>query len=129
MATAQAIPLQVFKAKTIYVINQTGKPGVENGADSAISKWGRFTMADDADSADIRLVIAKAGTTSTESETPKQTGVGTDKNYSTSFTFGYTAWAYVKGQKLYFWSGGSSSSGTSGGKGVVEDFRKLFPKD
>jgi len=60
---AQSMPREAFKAKTIFVVNKTGKPTVENGADSELTKWGRFTMADDADSADIRLVLTKAGST------------------------------------------------------------------
>lgn len=126
---AQSMPREAFKAKTIFVVNRTGKPAVENGADSELSKWGRFTMADDEDSADIKLVLTKAGSTVTSKEVPKADGSGFDSSTSTSFTFGVDLHAYVKGQGLYFFQSNTGSSGEKAGKNLVDDFKKLYPKE
>lgn len=125
---AQDVPREAFKAKTIYVVNRTGKPGVENGADSELNRWGRFTMADDADSADIRIVLTKAGSSTVTKETPNSAGTGFDSSSSTSFTLGVDLHAYLKGQQLYFYSTNSASSGEKGGRNVIENFRKQFPR-
>jgi hypothetical protein len=126
---AQDLPREAFKAKTYYIINRTGKPAVENGASSEMSKWGRLTLADDADSADIRIVLTKPGSSMTEKETPKTDGTGFDSSVSSNFTFGVDMHAYVKGQGLYFYQTNSASSGEKGGRNVIENFRKLFPKN
>lgn len=128
VTSAQSLPREAFKAKTIYVVNNTGKPAVENGADSELSKWGRFTMADDPDSADIKLVLSKPGSTTTSTQTLNSAGTGWDSGTSTSLTFGVDLHAYVKGQQLYFYATNSSSGGEKGGRNVIENFRKLFPK-
>jgi hypothetical protein len=128
-AFAQDIPREAFKAKTVWVENRTGKPAVENGADSALSKWGRFTMADDEDSADIKILLTKAGSSTTEKETPKADGTGFDSSSSTSFTFGIDMHVYLKGHGLYFYQTNSASGGEKGGRNVIENFRKQFPKN
>jgi hypothetical protein len=128
-AGAQSMPREAFKAKTIFVENRTGKPTVENGADSELSKWGRFTMADDADSADIKLVLTKAGSSVVSKETPKADGSGFDSSTSTTFTFGVDLHAYVKGQEMYFYQTNSASSGEKAGRNLIDNFRKLYPKE
>jgi hypothetical protein len=128
-AIAQSMPREAFKAKTIFIVNQTGKPTVENGADSELSKWGRFTMADDAATADIKLVLTKAGSTVTSTETPKTDGTGFDSSTSTTFTMGVDMHAYVKGQGLYFFQTNTSSSGEKAGRNLIDNFRKLYPKE
>jgi hypothetical protein len=128
-AGAQSMPREAFKAKTIYVENRTGKPAVENGADSELNKWGRFTMADDAASADIRLVLTKAGSSVTSTETPKADGSGFDSSTSTTFALGVDMHAYVRGQGLYFFQTNTSSSGEKAGKNLIDDFKKLYPKE
>lgn len=125
---AQSMPREAFKAKTIFIVNQTGKAAVENGADSELSKWGRFTMADDADSADIKLVLTKAGSSVVSKETPKADGSGFDSSTSTTFALGVDMHAYVKGQGLYFYQTNTSSSGEKAGHNLIENFRKLYPK-
>jgi hypothetical protein len=126
---AQSVPREAFKAKTYYIINRTGKPAVENGADSEMNKWGRFTMADDADSADIKIVLTKAGSSTTQAETPKTDGTGFDSSVSTNIVLGIDLHAYLKGQGLYFYQTNSASSGEKGGHNVIDNFRKQFPKN
>jgi hypothetical protein len=128
-AGAQSMPREAFKAKTFWIVNKTGKPAVENGADSELSKWGRLTMADDADSADIRIVITKAGSTTTDTTKPNSTGTGFDSGVSTSLTLGVDMHAYIKGQEMYFYQTNSASGGEKGGRNLIDNFRKQFPKE
>jgi hypothetical protein len=37
--------------------------------------------------------------------------------------------AYLKGQGLYFYQTNSASGGEKGGRNVIDNFRKLFPKN
>jgi hypothetical protein len=126
---AQSMPREAFKAKTVWIVNKTGKPAVENGADSELNKWGRLTLADDADSADIRLVITKAGSSTVDTTKPNATGTGFDSGSSTTLGFGVDMHAYVKGQELYFYNTTTASSGEKGGRNVIDNFRKQFPKE
>jgi hypothetical protein len=126
---AQSMPREAFKAKTFWIVNKTGKPAVENGADSELSKWGRLTMADDADSADIRIVITKAGSTTTDTTKPNSTGTGFDSGVSTSLTLGVDMHVYIKGQEMYFYQTNSASGGEKGGRNLIDNFRKQFPKE
>ena len=128
-AWAQDIPREAFKAKTYYIVNKTGKPAVENGADSEMSKWGRLTMADDADSADIKIVLTKAGSSTTTGEKLNGAGTGFESSTSTSLTFGIDLHAYLKGQGIYFYQTNSASSGEKGGRNVIDNFRKQFPRE
>jgi len=126
---AQSMPREAFKAKTIWIVNKIGKPAVENGADSELSKWGRLTLADDADSADIRLVLTKAGSSTVDTTKPNSAGTGFDTGVSTSLTLGVDMHAYLKGQEMYFYQTNSASGGEKGGRNVVDNFRKQFPKE
>ncbi len=64
---AQGVPPEAFRAKTVFIRNNAGGAQIENAADEELSKWGRFTLADDEASADIVLVFSKNGVTNTES--------------------------------------------------------------
>ena len=60
-SSAQGIPVEAYHAKTIFIRNNAGGVPLENAADEELSKWGRFTLADDEASADIILVFSKNG--------------------------------------------------------------------
>jgi hypothetical protein len=107
---------------------------LENAADEELSKWGRFTLADDEASADIILVFAKNGITNTEKSENKKDGTCCDTSYGASFSPGATVRAYLKGNgpvpgSLPFWQsgcGGMTQKAT--GKGCIHAFRKQFPR-
>ena len=71
---AQAMPAEAFRAKTIYIRNNAGGAPLENAADEELSRWGRFSLADDEASADIILVFSKNGVQNTEKSENKQDG-------------------------------------------------------
>jgi hypothetical protein len=88
---AQAIPTEAYRAKTIFIRNNAGGAPLENAADEELSKWGRFTLADDEASADIVLVFSKNGITNTEKSENKKDGSCCDTSYGASFSPGATA--------------------------------------
>ena len=131
---AQGVPPEAFRAKTIFIRNNAGGAQIENAADEELSKWGRFTLADDEASADIVLVFSKNGIQNTEKSDNKKDGTCCDTSYGASFSPGATARAYLKGHgpgagSLPFWQdgcGGMSQKAT--GKGCIDAFKKQFPR-
>jgi hypothetical protein len=133
-AAAQGMPIEAFRAKTVFLVNHAGGAPLENAADEALARWGRFTLADDQASADIVLVFSKNGIENTQSSGPKKDGSCCDTSYGASFTPGARVRAYLKGQtpgagSLPFWQsqcGGLSQKST--GKDCIEAFHKQFPR-
>jgi hypothetical protein len=131
-AIAQGVPPEAYKAKTVFIRNHAGGAPLENAADEELSKWGRFTLADDEASADILLVFSKNGIQNTEKSDNKKDGTCCDTSYGASFSPGATARAYLKGhgpRSLPFWQdgcGGMTQKAT--GKGCIEAFKKQFPR-
>jgi hypothetical protein len=119
-------PRQVFKAKTFWVENKTGKVPVENGIDEAMTKWGRMTMADDASTADVRFVLTRPGVQNTQTQDNKKDGTCCDTSYSSSFNFDTEMRAYAKGEASYFYSTSSTGSSKKTGQSLVENFKKNF---
>jgi hypothetical protein len=132
--SAQGVPPEAFRAKTIFIRNHAGGAALENAADEELSKWGRFTLADDEASADIVLVFSKNGIQNTEKSENKKDGTCCDTSYGASFSPGATARAYLKGHgpgpgSLPFWQdgcGGMTQKAT--GKGCIDAFKKQFPR-
>jgi hypothetical protein len=55
----EPMPKAAFTAKTVAILHD-GKTGeVSDGAEEQLKRWGRFTVVDDADSADIVLRFDK----------------------------------------------------------------------
>jgi hypothetical protein len=59
LASSKTTPLpdKVFSAKTIYLDNQTGHQAVLDAATDEFNKWGRFTIAQSKDDADLVAVF------------------------------------------------------------------------
>jgi hypothetical protein len=55
----EAMPRAAFAAKTIAILNDTKTGEVSDGALEQLKRWGRFTVVDDADSANIVLRFDK----------------------------------------------------------------------
>ena len=128
------VPAEAYKAKTVFIRNNAGGAPLENAADEELSKWGRFTLADDEASADIILVFSKNGVQNTEKSENKKDGTCCEASYGASFSGGATARAYLKGYgpgpgSLPFWQdgcGGMTQKAT--GKGCIDAFKKQFPR-
>src|ERR1700751_4526532 len=83
-AFAQGVPPEAYKAKTVFIRNNAGGAPLENAADEELSKWGRFTLADDEASADIILVFSKNGVQNTEKNENMKDGTCCDTSYGAS---------------------------------------------
>ena len=55
------IPSSVFEAKTIYLVNRSGKQAVLDIAYKEFEKWGRLKVVEERDSADLIAVFSRAG--------------------------------------------------------------------
>lgn len=55
------IPEELLDAKTIYLLNRTGKQSILDSAYSEFQKWGRLTVSGNKDSADLVAVFSRAG--------------------------------------------------------------------
>ena len=119
-------PRQVFKAKTFWVENKTGKVAVENGLDDAMSKWGRLMMADDSATADIKFVLTRPGVQKTTTQDNKKDGTCCDTSYSSSFNFDTEMRVYAKGEGSYFYSTSATGSSKKTGQSLVDNFKKNF---
>ena len=131
---AQGVPPEAYKAKTVFIRNNAAGAPLENAADEELSKWGRFTLADDEASADIILVFSKNGVQNTEKSENKKDGTCCETSYGASFSGGAMVRAYLKGHgpgpgSLPFWQdgcGGITQKAT--GKGCIDAFKKQFPR-
>ncbi len=55
----QPLPKEALAAKTVAIVNRTHNEEVEEGARAALRRWGRFTVVEDSDVADITLIFEK----------------------------------------------------------------------
>jgi hypothetical protein len=117
------LPKEALEAKTIFLVNRAHNVKMENGADKALTKWGRFKRTDDEESADIILVFTKGEPLSGNSEQKKKDdGSCCDTSYSLSFSSKYMMKAYLKGKQTAFFSQ------ECGGEDCINEFRKKFPR-
>jgi hypothetical protein len=59
------LPQIVLRAKTIYILNETGEARLLDDCYAELTKWGRFQVAETQESADLVLVLTKNSTSST----------------------------------------------------------------
>lgn len=57
--THAPLPDDLIQAKTIYIVNQTGKQEVLDTAYDQFTKWGRFAIAKNKENADIVAVFTR----------------------------------------------------------------------
>ena len=53
------LPEEVFNAKTVYLVNRTGKQATLDSAYTEFQKWNRFTVVHD-ENADLRIVFSRS---------------------------------------------------------------------
>jgi hypothetical protein len=51
------LPDAVMQAKTVYIVNQSGRQDIADSAYAEFSKWGRFSVAKTKESADIVAIF------------------------------------------------------------------------
>jgi opacity protein-like surface antigen len=121
-----AFPPALANAKTIAIIDDTHTSGVSEGATDALRAWGRFTVVDDPDAADLTLRFDKSKDhTGQDSQKPADDG-STSYGYSMSFSTSVHMKAYLKDGTDPFYTDKTDDSKKKAGISCVRDFRTAF---
>jgi hypothetical protein len=119
-------PREVFTAKTVAIVNNTHNDAVAEGAMEALKRWGRFTVVEDSDSADLTLTFNKKSEhDGASSQKPGDDGKP-DYNYSMSFSSSIHMNAVMKGSNRSFYSATTSESKKKAGAECVTDLQSAF---
>jgi hypothetical protein len=134
LAQRKPIPRPVFAAKTIAIVNHAHNDTVETGALESLKRWGKFTIVDDPDTADIVLTFEKTSEhegKSSEKTTNNNDGKPpeTSSTYSMSFGSSLTMKATMKGSPTPFYTATNSDSKKKGGAACVVDFQSAYNQD
>ena len=119
----RTIPKEARTARTVAIINKTHVDAVQQGALEAIKRWGRLTVVDDADSADLVLTFEKntdrTGTSTTKSEPDGHTGI--------AYSIRLDSWIHmksnVKGADMPFFTTTTGESKKKAGNTCVTDLQ------
>ena len=134
LAQRKPIPRPVFAAKTIAIVNHAHNDQVEAGALESLKRWGKFTIVDDPETADIVLTFEKTSEhEGKSSQTSKDNNDGkqpeTSSTYSMSFGSSLTMKATMKGSTTPFYTATNSDSKKKGGAACVVDFQGAYNQD
>jgi hypothetical protein len=125
----QPFPKEVFAARTIAIVNHTHNEAVEQGAIDALKRWGKLTVIDDSDLADITLTFEKKS--AHEGATTQTTGDDgkPSSSYSVSFSSSIHMAATVKGTDRPFYAATTSESRKKAGTECVTDLQSEFERE
>jgi hypothetical protein len=134
LAQRKPIPRPVFAAKTIAIVNHAHNDAVETGALESLKRWGKFTVVDDPDTADIILTFEKVSEHESKStQTSKDNNDGkqpeTSSGFSMSFGSSLTMKATMKGSATPFYTATNGDSKKKGGAACVVDFQGAYIQD
>jgi hypothetical protein len=120
---SSALPKSLASAKTVAVLNDTHVDAVAQGAVDALKAWGRFTVVDDPDNADLTLRFDKSKDhEGRDSQTPDSDGK-TSYGYSMSSSTSIHMKAYLKDGDAPFYTTKTDNSKKKAGMACVSDFR------
>ena len=120
------LPTPVFRAKTIIILNETHNEAVEQGAVEAIKRWGKFTIVDDPDQADITLTFDKKSEhVGTSTQKPDKDG-NPSSSYSMSFGSSVHMHATLKGSSATFYNATTSEAKKKAGAECVTDLQQAY---
>ena len=120
------LPQPAFKAKTVIILNETHNPAVEQGALESLKRWGKFTVIDDPDLADITLTFdkkAEHGGSSTQK--PDKDG-NPSSSYSLSFSSSIHMSATLKGDSTAFFNATTTESKKKAGAECITDLQQAY---
>ncbi len=125
-AQQETMPKAVFTGKTVAILNDTKSGEVSDGALEQLKRWGRFTVVDDADSADIVLRFDKK--TDREKQNKQSTDDKGSTSYSTTLSFSSEVHmrAYLKGSETPFYTTKTDDSKKKAGITCVTSFEKAW---
>lgn len=123
--SASSIPQAVRDAHTVAVINDTHQDAVAQGAIDALKAWGRYTVIDDPEAADLTLRFDKQKEhQGRDTQTPDTTDNSkTNYNYSMSFGSSIHLKVYLKDAESPFYTTKTDDSKKKAGVSCVSDFR------
>ena len=120
------LPKPVFAARTVVILNSTHNQAVEDGALEALKRWGKLTVVDDPDLADITLNFdKKSDHEGSSSQQPDKDGHPTS-SYSMSFGSSIHMSATLKGQTTPFYNTTTSESKKKAGAACVTDLQQAY---
>ncbi len=120
------LPKPVFKAKTVVILNNTHNADVEQGAVEALKRWGKLTVIDDVDLADITLTFdKKSGHEGTSSQKPDKDG-NPSSSFGVSFSSSIHMSATLKGESTAFYNATTSESKKKAGAECVTDLQQAY---
>jgi hypothetical protein len=122
----QPLPKEVFAAKTVAIVNNTHNEAVEQGAVDALKRWGRFTVIDDSDLADITLTFDKRSEHDGSSSQTTGDDGKPSTSYSVSFSSSIHMTAVVKGAGRSFYGTTTSESKKKAGATCITDLQSAF---
>ncbi len=122
----KAFPKAALAAKTVAIVNNTHQDGIVDGATETLKRWGRFTVVDDPDSADVTLVFDKKSEhDKTNTEKTGDDGK-TESGFSVTFSSTIHMRATVKGSDAAFYSTTSGDSKKKAGGGCIIDLQRAY---
>lgn len=123
---AHPLPQPALMAKTVAIVNNTHNSAVGEGATEAVKRWGRFTIIDDSDVADLTLTFDKKS--EHEGSSTQKTGADgkPDTSYSVTFSSSIHMRATVKGSESAFYSTTTDESKKKAGSVCVLDLQKAY---
>ncbi len=125
-SSVRPFPKAVFVARTVAIINNTHNEAVEQGAIDALKRWGKLTVVDDADLADITLTFDKKSEhEGSSSQKPGEDGKPSS-SYSLSFSSSVRMKAVLKGETSSFYAASTSESKKKAGAECVTDLQGAY---
>jgi hypothetical protein len=122
----QPLPKEVFAARTVAIVNNTHNEAVEQSAVDALKRWGRFTVIDDSDLADITLTFDKRSEHDGSSSQTTGDDGKPSSSYSVSFSSSVHMTAVAKGAGRSFYATTTSESKKKAGAECVTDLQSAF---
>ena len=122
----EPMPRAALAAKTVAILNDTKTGEVSDGALEQLKRWGRFTVVDDSDSADIVLRFDKK--TDREKQNKQSTDDKGTTSWSTTMSFSSQVHmrAYLKGSDSPFYTTKTDDSKKKAGVTCVTSFEKAW---
>jgi hypothetical protein len=126
-AAAQGpMPRAAFVAKTVAILNDTKTGEVSDGALEQLKRWGRLTLVDDAESADIVLRFDKKTDREQQNSQSTDDKGATSWSATTSFSSQVHMRAYLKGSDTPFYTTKTDDSKKKAGVTCVTSFEKAW---
>jgi hypothetical protein len=122
----ESMPQAALAAKTIAILNDTKTGEVADGALEQLKRWGRFTVVDDPDTADIVLRFDKK--TDREKQNSQSTDDKGNTSYSATMSFSSQVHmrAYLKGSDTPFYTTKTDDSKKKAGVTCTTSFEKAW---